>query len=320
MTNTSAEEYIAFYNVENLFTPDPTPKHKADPTPSGLNNWDQRKYQNKLFKIAHVFELMQQDLGQLPMLIGVAEIQGRKPLEDLIALPPLAEHYKIIHYESMDERGVDVALLYDSSKVELLSSQPLSYFFTVEETNYEYFDTTRDVLFCKIKFQNQIINVFVLHLPSKREKDINKSKRDFILSDLNKKIKNLISNDKQSAIVLGDFNDNPDEENITNFLYDDDFNKILVNPSLNLFKTNNFSTYHYKNGLLFDQVILSEDLLTAQSKLRFKYAQVFNHQKLRNWDQKFSDRPFRTFSGSRYLGGYSDHFPVIAIFEKSVLH
>lgn len=320
MPHTNAEEYIAFYNVENLFTPDPPSNHKLDPTPSGLNNWDQRKYQNKLFKIAHVFQLMQQDKAQLPMIIGLAEIEGRTPLEELIKLEPFHNKFKIIHYESMDERGVDVALLYDSSKIELISSEPFSYFFTVEETDYDYFDTTRDVLFCKMKVLGEILNVFVLHLPSKREKDVNKPRRDYILKDLNNKIKSLIFKEHQSVIVLGDFNDNPVEENITDFLYDSDFNKILVNPSVDLFNSKHFSTYHYKNGLLFDQIILSNDLLNANAKLRFIESRVFNHEKLRNWDHKFSDRPFRTFAGSRYLGGYSDHFPIIATFEKNGLH
>lgn len=317
MSNKINEEFISFYNVENLFTPDPPPVHKLDPTASGLNNWDERKYQNKLFKIAHVFQLMQGSEGKLPLFIGVSEIQGDKPLQDLLALEPFSNDFGIVHYESMDERGVDVALIYDKTKIEILSSEPISYFFTVEKQDYEYYDTTRDVLYCKVKYENAVIHVFVLHLPSKREKDVNKPKRDYILADLNTKVKNLIVSEKESVIILGDFNENPDEENLSNFLYDDEHNKILMNPFLDLYKSGNFSTYHYKSGLLFDQMILSTNFLQQNFPLAFKESKVFNHEKLRSWDKKFSDRPFRTFAGTRYLGGYSDHFPILTVFEKT---
>ena len=320
MSNKINEEFISFYNVENLFTPDPPPVHKLDPTASGLNNWDERKYQNKLFKIAHVFQLMQESEGKLPLFIGVSEIQGDKPLQDLLALEPFSNNFGIVHYESMDERGVDVALIYDKTKIEILSSEPISYFFTVEKQDYDYYDTTRDVLYCKVKYENAVIHVFVLHLPSKREKDVNKPKRDYILADLNTKVKNLIVSEKESVIILGDFNENPDEENLSNFLYDDEHNKILMNPFLDLYKSGNFSTYHYKSGLLFDQMILSTNFLQQNFPLAFKESKVFNHEKLRSWDKKFSDRPFRTFAGTRYLGGYSDHFPILTVFEKTHKH
>ncbi len=306
-------ELIAFYNVENLFTPDIPPIHQLDPTASGLQNWDKRKYDNKLLKIAQVFQLIQENEKSMPMIIGLSEVQGRKPLEDLVELDPFNSNFGIVHYESMDERGVDVALLYDKSKIEIISSEPLSYIFAVENKDSEYYDTTRDVLFCKIKYLETIINVFVLHLPSKREKDVNKSKREYILKDLNQKISTLISSTGEAVIVLGDFNENPDEEMITNFIYDNDFNKILVNPYGDLFKNDKFSTFHYKNGLLFDQMILSTHFFKSTFPISFKDAKVFNHEKLSNWDQKFAGRPFRTYAGTRYLGGYSDHFPILTV-------
>jgi exonuclease III len=311
MENNKDTELIAFYNVENLFCPDIPRVHQLDPTASGLQNWDERKYQNKLFKIAHVFQLILESEKALPLVIGLSEVQGRKPLEDLVKLEPFNSKYEIAHYESMDERGVDVALLYDKTKIELLSSQPISYLFAVENKESEYYDTTRDVLFCKVKFLETIINVFVLHLPSKREKDINKPKRDYILKDLHEKVLTIKSTTQEAVIIMGDFNENPDEEMILNFNYDSDFNKILVNPSEELFKNEKFSTFHYKNGLLFDQMILSKDFFNSNYPLLFKEAKVFNHEKLSNWNRKFAGRPFRTYAGTRYLGGYSDHFPIL---------
>lgn len=316
MGNYVDHELIAFYNVENLFCPDVPTEHKLNPTASGLQNWDERKYQNKLSKIAYVFQLIENSEQSLPMLIGISEVQGKKPLEELVKLNPFNSSYGIVHYESMDERGVDVALLYDKSKIEIISSEPISYLFAVENQHAEYYDTTRDVLFCKIKYLEVVMNVFVLHLPSKREKDINKPKREYILRDLNQKVSELISKTGESVIICGDFNENPDEEMVANFIYDSDFNKILVNPSVELFKNEKFSTFHYKNGLLFDQMFLSNNFFSSNYPLTFKNAKVFNHEKLRNSDQKFAGRPFRTYAGTRYLGGYSDHFPILTTLTK----
>ena len=317
MENNNEKELIAFYNVENLFCPDKPAEHKLDPTASGLQNWDERKYQNKLTKIAQVFQLILERENSLPMLIGLAEVQGRKPLEELVKLDPFNSNYGIVHYESMDERGVDVALLYDKAKIEIISSEPISYIFAIENKDSEYYDTTRDILFCKLKYLDVIMNVFVLHLPSKREKDINKPKREYILKDLHQKISNLIAATDEAVVVCGDFNENPDDEMISNFIYDDDFNKILTNPYTDLFRSEKFSTFHYKNGLLFDQMFLSNIFFNSNYPLLFKNAKVFNHEKLSNWDKKFEGRPFRTYAGTRYLGGYSDHFPILTTLLKN---
>lgn len=311
MDNQNHKEVIFFYNVENLFPPDLPQAHRLDPTNSGLMNWDEKRYRNKLTKIAHVFDLVKETEDVLPMIIGLAEISGQIPLEELITMKPFNSNYGVIHYDSLDERGVDVALLYDQSKIEVISSQPISYFFEIEDNNVSNYDTTRDILHCKVKFSEHIIHIFVLHLPSKREKDINKPKRKYILSELKERILSLINLSNENVIILGDFNENPNDELLLNLLYDNDNNKILNNPYQNLFQNNVFSTFHYKSGLLFDQMILSNSFFQTQSHLQFSGARVFNHQKLKNKDLDFRERPFRTYAGTRYLGGYSDHFPII---------
>jgi exonuclease III len=310
MGNNETKELIAFYNVENLFPPDAPQIHRLDPTNSGLQNWDERKYQNKLHKIAQVFNLIQESEGFLPMIIGLSEIYGQQSLDELIKMPPFNSNYGVIHFDSMDERGVDVALLYDQSKIEIISSEPIVYFFEFEETDPGKYDTTRDVLYCKVKYLGEILHVFVLHLPSKREKDINKPKRNYILNELHERTMNLLEKTNEAILICGDFNENPDEENLDIMLYDENFNNIFVNPYRELFKNNVFSTYHYKNGLLFDQMILSNSFFQSHSLLQFKNAKVFNHGKLMNTEEGFKGRPFRTYAGTRYLGGYSDHFPI----------
>lgn len=306
-------ELFSFYNVENLFLPDPKPIHKLDPTKSGLRNWDDRRYKNKLFKIAHVFQLMNEENGVLPLMIGLSEVSGRKVLEDLIEMEPFNSEYGIIHYNSMDERKVDVALLYDKNKVEVIDSETITFFFEIIDKNTENYDTTRDVLYSKVKYKGEIINVFVAHLPSKREKDINKPKRTFILNEVRGRILNII-NEKEHVILCGDFNENPDDENLVKILYNNAHEKVLENPFQQLFSARKYSTFHYKSGLLFDQIILSKSLFDNKG-LSFHNAEVFNSEKLSSRNRNFEGRPFRTYAGTRYLGGYSDHFPVLVKFN-----
>ncbi|MFP7656153.1 endonuclease/exonuclease/phosphatase family protein [Chryseobacterium proteolyticum] len=311
-------ELFTFYNVENLFLPDIKPIHKLDPTKSGLRNWDERKYNNKLFKIANVFQLIKEENGVLPFLIGLSEVSGRKVLEDLVKMDPFHSEFGIVHYNSMDERKVDVAMLYDKSKIEVIDSEAITFFFEIKNKNTEYYDTTRDVLYSKLKYKGEIINVFIAHLPSKREKDVNKPKRDFILAEIRNRILNIVNSSNEHVVLCGDFNENPDDENLTNILYDDNHNKILENPFNELFSTGNFSTFHYKSGLLFDQIILSKSFFNDHNNigLSFQSAEIFKSEKISSRNKQFSGRPFRTYAGTRYLGGYSDHFPVFVKFKE----
>lgn len=310
-------ELFAFYNVENLFLPDPPQIHKLDPTRSGLRNWDDRKYRTKLSKIAHVFRLIKEENGVLPAIIGLCEISGKKVLEDLVKLDPFSSQYGIVHYNSLDERKVDVALLYDKSKVEIIDAEAITFFFEIVDNRPDNYDTTRDVLFAKIKFKEEIMNVFVAHLPSKREKDINQPKRNFIMNEIRNRILNIIDKDHEHVILCGDFNQNPDDENLIKILYDNSQKKILHNPFQKLFLTKKYSTFHYKSGLLFDQIMLSDSFFKTDASLSFQDAKVFNPESMSTKNRGFEGRPFRTYAGTRYLGGFSDHFPVLVTFVKN---
>ena len=308
-------EMIMFYNTENFFGPDLPSSSNSKSIASGLRKWDERKFRNKLVKIAHVFELAKEMHGVLPMFIGLAEVQGEEVLSHLTRLEVFEGNYDFIHYESMDERGVDVALLYDKTKVEIIASKPFSYFFEIEDSNPENYDTTRDVLWVKVKYKDELINVLVLHLPSKRERDINLPKRNYIINDVKGKVIKMMG-ENEAVLMMGDFNENPDEGSLKNLIYDDEFKTILTNPFSEVYKNKNFSTFHYKSGLLFDQIILSNDFFNPRFPLYFSEASVFAPSKISNWDRKFLGRPFRTYAGTRYLGGYSDHFPVLVKFKN----
>lgn len=306
----STQEIMMFYNVENLFPPDPPSLHKFDPTPSGLRSWNEYRYNNKIFKLAYVIDWARETYGNFPMIIGLSEISSTKVLEDLTAVEVLHDRYDFVHFNSLDERGVDTALLFDREKVEILHAEPITFLFEIGEEQEEYIDTTRDVLWVKTKIKTEIINFFVLHLPSKRDKDINKAKRDYILQSIKEKTEQLL-NSKEAVVLCGDFNENPNEDSLKNMETHSDGTSLLANPFVNLFNEKKFSTFHFQDGLLFDQFLLSPQFYQSNYPLQYTAAHVFDHQKLSSWDRKFQGRPFRTFAGSRYLGGYSDHYPVI---------
>jgi endonuclease/exonuclease/phosphatase family metal-dependent hydrolase len=121
---------------------------------------------------------------------------------------------------------------------------------------------------------------------------------------------NIVNEEKEHVILCGDFNENPDDENLVKILYDDVHGKVLENPFQQLFSTRNYSTFHYKSGLLFDQIILSKSFYNDNTALSFQEANIFKSEKISSRNRKFEGRPFRTYAGTRYLGGYSDHFPV----------
>lgn len=308
------QEVIMFYNLENLFVPTDTKGIQDKKNFNGFRSWTKGRYLDKLYKIADVFEQVQQKYGKRPIFAGVSEVQGEQPLKDLMTLAPFHPYYDFIHFNSLDERGIDVALIYNTLEIEVLDSETITYLFEIEDNTSESYDTTRDILYCKLKYQEDIFHVYVLHLPSRREKDVNKPKRDYILSELKERVRKNIENENEPVIILGDFNTNPDDVGIRKMLAISE-ETAMYNPFSEIYKSRIFSTFHHTNGLLFDQIMVSPDFKGGTTTLQFLGAEVFTSDKLRSNDKRFRGRPFRTYAGSRYIGGYSDHFPVIMKFN-----
>jgi len=295
-------ELMMFYNVENLFPPDDL---DDDAKTSGFRNWDSYKYNLKIRKLSNVFRFIKEDHGQLPSVIGLAEIGARSVLEDLVNENSPIHNYDIIYQKSNDSRGLSVALLFDKEKYSLIQFNILK--FQLDEIRE--FDT-RDILHAEFLFEEKKLHILVCHLPSKREKDIKKAQRHYILEKLHDTIQNIV--DKEEPIILmGDFNENPDAEELQQLLLDKNNNKMLSNPFEALYLNGQFSTYHGKKGVGFDQILFTENLLSEQFNFQTTTAEIYNAPQLRNKDRKNSQYPMRTYSGSRYIGGWSDHFPVM---------
>lgn len=298
---------ISFYNVENLFPPDDFQFPKL-----GLKGWDKPRYDRKIRKIARVFELMKAYNGTLPTLTGLAEVSDASVLEDLLAMPVFADKYAFIHYNSMDERGVDVALIYHKNKIRITNTEAIPFSFEIEDHIPDNYDTTRDVLKVEAEHLQSgvVFQMFVVHLPSKREKDINRPKRRFILDEIKRRIVEDFDNQDKAIVVCGDFNENPYESNIQNFA-----KELLINPFEKLYDGKRFSAFHKGKGMLFDQILLSQHWFSQEFPFQFSEAKVFDVKELFNRDRSRKGQPYRTYAGTRYLGGYSDHFPVLVALE-----
>lgn len=322
-TKEHAVTAIAFYNLENLYDPENDP-YTADEefTPAGANHYTEKVYRAKLHNMA--FALSQLATDQTtdgPALIGLAEIENEKVLRDLVAEPELKNRkLKIVHFDSPDNRGIDVALLYNPEYFEVIRAKALP----VNITGNGRIEHTRDVLYVTGKLGGDTIHVFVNHWPSRREGKKASAWKRSIAAAVSKKVINELTakNKNAKCIVMGDLNDDPADESVADILgAEGDKEKVLpgglFNPWMTLYKKGIGSLAYQRNWNLFDQIIVSYGFIHANTgKWKFYKAEVFNRDFLKNAFGRHKGYPYRSFSGNRWIKGYSDHFPTILYLTK----
>lgn len=306
---------VAFYNIENLFDVfDDKHTNDEDFLPTSIKKWTPKRYENKLRKIGYaITNIGRKETGKHPSLIGLAEVENAKVLEDLIESKHLKNcNYDFVHYDSLDERGIDVALIYDKNAFEVISSEP----FTVELTDDDGTpDYTRDVLLVSGLMDGETIHVIVNHWSSRREGEKETEHKRFASSD---KVGEIISNlrfDNQDAkiIVMGDFNDDPHSNSIKRLVNGFD----LFNPMETLRSFDRGTTNYNRQWNLFDQILISTNFFkTSDNLYEYSAANIFDEEFLKLFEGRYKGTPYRTYVGKKYKGGYSDHFPVYAIFKK----
>lgn len=307
---------IAFYNLENLFDTKKDPNILDDDfTPNGKKSWNYKRYKRKINKLSTVISQIGTKKSYFsPAIIGVAEVENKTVLNDLISTINLKkEHYDFVHYDSPDERGIDVALLYKKELFELLHSETFTLY--LENENGER-DFTRDVLLVKGNLNGELMHFIINHWPSRRNgDDITEDKRikaaELVTSIVHKiQIESIYA----KIIVMGDFNDDPTNISIKKYLVNDTF----YNPMERLISTGHGTLNHDKKWHLFDQIIFTKNFIeTFENKHSLKYAEVFDEHFLKEWKGKFKGNPFRTYIGKWYQGGFSDHFPVYVYLKKN---
>lgn len=321
------EQYtIAFYNLENLFDIHrDTNKPDSDFTVTGRNHWNKARYNTKLKNLSDaISKIGFERTGNPPAIIGVAEVENAQVLEDLISQPKLAAFkYKFIHYNSPDERGIDVALLYRPAVFELEESAPV---YVHVESEPGVVDSTRDILYVKGILKGMPFHIYVNHWPSRRGGcETTNHKRVRVARQLiaqvhkidpqnERVLKESPINESKNVVILGDFNDDPDNDSILKELVPHGFSNV-TEP---LRKYHRGSLSHNFKWNLFDQILVSESLHNNVSgALYFYEADIFDDIMLRNSKGKYRGQPSRTFVGVHYRGGYSDHFPVYAVFRRN---
>ncbi|MGM0613715.1 MAG: endonuclease/exonuclease/phosphatase family protein, partial [Bacteroidota bacterium] len=312
---------VMFYNVENLFDTINAPdKNDKEFTPDGRKNWTHERYSKKVKDIAKVIDAVG---GEQPAdLIGLAEIENREVLERLVEHKTLSPYgYKIIHFESPDERGIDVALLYRKSTISKKSAEKIKVDFPWDPD-----DKTRDILYAKVHLDQQLLHVFVNHWSS-RGGGVGKTapKRMRSAALVREEVdKILASNPEANIVVMGDLNDEPENLSVKRILYSngnaDSKCESLFNMSWEPYK-NGLGTYHYwrdNEWNMIDQMIISRSLLPEKSNglvVTEKVQGIFKPDWLLHKNEKGVKVPDKTF-GRNYYGGYSDHLPVFLYINK----
>ena len=311
---------VAFYNLENLFdTKKDSIINDEEYTSEGANAWDENKYKNKLNNMAYVLnQLGGKYLPQGPAVIGVSEVENRGVLEDLVKTNEFAQRgYEIVHYDSPDFRGIDVALLYNPKLFTVESSKAIPFKVT-DNPNFK----TRDQLLVTGYLAGEKIHVIVAHWPSRRGgKQSDYRERAAALGKTI--IDSLYKVDPNSKVFyMGDLNDDPFDKSVSKVIgakrNQADVEKGgMFNPFWNILDSGVGSLAYNGSWNLFDQIMVSNNLVgTDRTNLKFWKAEVFNKDFLINQDGQFKGYPKRTFSKGIWLNGYSDHLPTIVYLLK----
>ncbi len=317
MNYSSKTEYkhftIAFYNLENLFDTENDQRTLDDDfTEDSEKNWNEKKFRKKVKKLGGVIsQLGYNEINHPPALIGVAEVENRLVLEELVNSKHLRKKgYNIIHFDSPDERGIDTALLYREKYFNVMHHEAIPLYINNEFGERDY---TRDILYTKGHLENELVHILVNHWPSRRAGANETSYKRIAAAEKNREIISEITSEDPNAkiIVMGDFNDDPTCDSLQKLSETD-----LHNPMEQL-HTHYEGSLNYRGAWnLFDQILLSNNFLQQHgNSFRFQEAKIFNPQELKEYKGKYKGNPFRTFVGDRYLGGFSDHFPVYSIFS-----
>jgi len=308
---------IVFYNVENLFDVFDDPlKNDDEFLPKGPRKWDNRRFYKKLNNIYRV--LISIGEWDPPGIVGMCEIENRFVINQLLSKTPLSRFdYQLIHFESPDFRGIDVALLYRP-----IHFRPDTSFIIPLYFPFDPGATTRDILYAKGRLLNEdTLHVFVNHWPSRYGGYLEtKPKREYAAGLLRQKVDSLLKCQPLCHIVImGDFNDNPLDQSISKTLAAED--KLpadhlngLINLMLPFTQGNPKGTLKFReNWDIFDQFIVTGSLLRDSCKTFIDppAAFIFDAEFLMENDHRWGGiRPFRTYNGFSYQGGYSDHLPV----------
>jgi len=329
---------VAFYNVENLFdTIDNPNTNDEEYLPD--NGWTSQRYQHKISQLSKVIDTLggifasayckpgilknkgPHSLG--PDILGLCEVENKQVVEDLINTPLLSdEQYAVIHEDSDDPRGIDVAFVYRSNRFQVLEYKTFRLYMPDSQLV-----RTRDVLWVMGRVDQasgvaDTMGFFVCHWPSRRGGERAARYRAYIAGRLDEITDSLAQiYPKATWVMMGDFNDEPSDESISislGALANQD-SACMLNKYFNPFferERMGDGTYAYQqNWNQLDQIMIKGCFPgTSKFKPMGASAAVYRPHWIQSKHERYFGEPYRSFAGKNYLGGFSDHFPVFIIF------
>lgn len=296
-------------------------------TPKSGKNYTYSVYKQKLQNEAKVIsEMGKSYTGTAPVVVGLLEVENRQVVEDLVKESAIAKYdYGVVHYNSYDYRGIDVAFIYQKRRFTPSKTWKKEVKIFGEEGKREY---TRDILVMTGFLDNEKVAFFLNHWPSRRGGEAaSLPKRNAAATVLRKEMDSVRALDPSTKLfAMGDFNDDPVSPSFKNYL------KAVGNPK-DLNEDNHYLNLMYplyKKGVaslayqdapnLFDQIIVSSNLHAPNNELRKDYtvfkAEIFAPDYLITKEGNYKGYPFRSWAGDKFTGGYSDHFPAFVILQK----
>lgn len=314
---------VGFYNFENLFDTINDPAIRDDEfTPEGSNRYNSEKYQTKLDHLSKVVsELGSEHCVDGVALLGISEIENRSVLEDFVKQKAIRKrNYQIVHYDSPDRRGIDVALLYNPKYFVYESSKTYPIHF-IEEQDTSF---TRDILHVYGQLNGEPTHILVNHWPSRSggekrslPRRIKAARQCKMVYDSLRAVDPLVK-----VLVMGDLNDDPVSPSIKDHLRATGKLKSvqeyeMYNPMWQPFRKGLGSNAWRDSWSLFDQIILSYGYTQCDEPGHCFYkSKIYNPRYLRQAGGQYAGYPFRTYAGGQFMGGYSDHFPVFVYLIK----
>lgn len=318
---------VVFYNVENLFdTIDDPHKNDNEYLPQSSKQWNSHKYTAKLNNLSKVLSSI--STKKLPDLIGLAEVENQNVVNDLSKTGKLSEaSYQIVHYESPDSRGIDVALMVNPKTFTIIKSEPIQ----VSLENDNRFKT-RDILYVTLyhKKSHDTIHVFVNHWPSRLGgEEKSRQKRAAAALTLKSKTDSLFNHVlNPKIIIIGDMNDEPFDFSLKNIL-----NALPADSSTGTNKLYNLcypvikkgiGSYYYsgdKKWNIIDNMVVSGSIIYQKNGIYSltNEINIFSPDWIMYTNNNGVKSPNRTY-GKTYFGGYSDHLPIYLYYKYTKIH
>ena len=319
---------IAFYNVENLFDTinDVNKNDEASPMMEIKFNRSEI-YKKKVKNMAQVIADIGTDLiNKSPSIVGLSEVENRNVIEDLLNHKHLLnKNYDIVHYDSPDERGIDVGLIYNKDVFKVNSTK--SHELIIYDNKSSKRNYTRDQLVVSGLLDNELIHIIVNHWPSRSGGEERSRAGRMAAAELNKKIIDSLQNKYKNAkiITMGDFNDDPHDDSMKKILnakkyIEDVKTNGIYNPMEVILSDQGIGSNAYRDvWQLFDQILVTEPFLNKKyDSYQFYKAGVFNKSYLINKAGRYKGYPFRSFSWGSFTDGYSDHLPSYIYLIKEI--